>query len=279
MSNFVDLLTAAKLGNEEATLKILEVFESKIKGLAKGSQDLKAELVMEVLEQIRGIRNSTFNSNRLTVAFWRDDSAHNWNEYLQGKFVLWTNLQLSRLTLKKVGKSNISVHIPWYVATATKHYNNLLNHFGFHEEVVNFVEGRIEEQGLPIDVVHSKTMLLNNLKHKGRKNLLDKVRTLVSEIPFEPEIHNTPVRPDQEFRMLTKEFILERPCNLTVRDRLKSAAMYKAAGKINERTEEEFINHCKLQLTPLNSTRCSDGRCKEYTRCQKEWKDIKGEII
>lgn len=276
MSNFVDLLTAARLGNEEATLKILAMFESKVDRLG-GTQDLKAELILEVLEQIRGRRSGTFKPGRLMTAFLRNDSAPNWHDFLQDKFVLWTNLQLNRFALKLTGKSKISVHIPWYVATATKHYNRLLSHLGSHEEVVSLVRGDIKEEGLPVDVVHSKAMLLNNLKHKGRKNLLDKVTTLVSEIPFEPDLHSTFVRPEQEFRILTKEFILERPCNLKIKNRLKFAATYRAAGRIDKSTEERFINHCKQQLTPLSGSRCNDSRCKEYAKCQEEWKDMKGE--
>ncbi len=276
MNNFVDLLTAAKLGNEGATLDILAMFKSKIDRLAKGNQDIKADLVLEILEQIRGERKSTFDPKRISTAFWKDDSAHNWGDYLRGKFILWIGLQLSRFASKKIGKSNISVHIPWYVATATKHYNRLLSHFGSHEEVVDFIEGGTKEDGLPVDLVHSKVMLLNNLKHKGRGKLLDKVRLLVSEIPFEPDIHSSAEGPEQEFRMLTKEFVLRRPCNTRVSSRLKEAAAYKAAGRINKRDEEEFMERCRQQLTPLDNDRCNDNECKEYNRCQKEWEDMKG---
>ncbi len=282
MDNFIDVLAAARLGQEDSTTSILKMFEDNINVLSKGNEDLKSGLTLEALEQIIGKRANTFNVSRLISSFKQSDSAQNhegWNKYIQNKFVLWTGLHLSRLTKKLTGKAKLTVYIPWYVATATKHYNRLLSYFGSHKEVVSFIEGRIKQETIPKYLVQSKEVLSNSLKTRGRKNLLDRVRLLVSEIPFDLGIHDTVAKPEQEFRMMTKEFVLDRPCNINIKDKVKQAAMYRLEGKIDLSIEHKLVDQCSQQLTKLNNYRCEESKCVSYSKCCTEWEDLEKEMV
>ena len=61
---------------------------------------------------------------------------------------------------------------------------------------------------------------------------------------------------------------------IKIGERIKSAARYKAIGKIDQSTEDEFINKCKEHLVSLDSDKCYE-KCNKYSTCQEEWKELK----
>lgn len=282
IDNFLNILTAARLGNKECISAILGAFEEKIgklSGVYWDVPDIKSEMVLEVLEQIKGDKSHTFKVEKLLKG-GKKIEADNWSQYVGNKFILWTNLQLNRYAKRLRGKSQVSVYIPLYVSTATKHYNRLLAHLGSHEEVKSFVSGKIDDKGAPTDVCRAKDILAKSLRHKGRKNLLERVRILVSEVSFEPDTHSAYTKPDQEFRILTKEFVLSRPCNVRISERIKSMAKHRLAGTIDQALENEYVYRCGQRLVAPDSSRCrkESGKyrgCIKYDECQEEWKELK----
>ncbi len=274
MVNFMTVFSAAKLGNEVCTLQIVERFKRLIDFLSKDNQDLKSELTLEVLEQLKGERIRTFNTKKLHNSFLNDDSEHVWSEYVKNKFVLWTNLQLNRLVKKSTAKQASQVYIPWYVATAIKHYKTLIDYFDSHEEVNNFVESDMEKEKLPRYIIYAGKMLFNNLKQQGRKNLLDKVRIAILEPTSGLGINSTTAKPVQELKLLTKEFVLDRPCNLEISDRIKFATKRK----LDQSTKDEFISSCSKQLKNMDGRGCNNTHCsKHYDSCKEEWNKLQEE--
>lgn len=272
MDNFTSVLSAARVGHEGCTLKIMGLFDHYITTQVRirpNVVDLKSELELEVLEQIRGKSKRAFDIGK----FWQrfENSRHTdynryrriltqtsnkagYDKFLEEKFTFWVKLALDRLAKMVDGKAKVSVYIPLYVSTATKHYNKLVSFFGSHERARDFIEGNLKEDGKPgKDICRAKEILVASLKHKGRKKLLDRVRILVSEIPFNPDRHSLVVEPQQEFKMLVEEFVLSRPCNLKVGEEIMVAGEY--AGE----------HGC--------SYRCRNT-CGEYEKCWKERREL-----
>jgi len=274
---FMNVFSGAKLGSKRGVSTILDMFEDKIDMLSKvysSVPDVKSELILEVLEQIKGDKANTFRIEKLSSDSM-EVGAERWSEYVKDKFVLWTNLQLNRWVKRLNGKSQVSVHIPMYVASMKPHYNKLFDYLGSHERVENFIDSDIDEKSIPKDMCRSRDIIANSLKYKERKNLLERVRLTVSEETLEANAApSASVKPEQEFRMLTKEFILNRPCNIKISSKMLSAVKYKIAGKIDQATEDEFVYRCGQGLIAPYSGSCRE-KCGKYDECWEEWKELK----